>query len=74
MNHLTPIYITADPADSAAELRCTDHPDWRTDVDGADLPTAIRAAADHIRADHPADPPTPNHDLIRTGGTTNIGP
>lgn len=46
------IYITADPHDNGAELRCTDHPEWWSDADGTDLPTAVRNAGEHFRDEH----------------------
>jgi hypothetical protein len=54
MPDLTMIYITADPQDGAAELRCTDHPEWWADADGTDLPSAVRTARGHFRDEHRA--------------------
>jgi hypothetical protein len=49
---LATIYITANPKGAAAELRCTNHPEWWSDADGTNLPDAVRNATDHVRDDH----------------------
>ncbi len=52
MSDLDAVYITADPHDAGAELRCTVHPQWWADADGTDMPTAVKHVTEHFRADH----------------------
>ncbi len=52
LSDLESIYITSDPNDGTAELRCHDHPDWWSDADGTDLPSAVRKASDHWTDEH----------------------
>lgn len=51
MSALECIFLAAVPTE-CVELNCTEHKDWYADVTGADLPTTVRKAMDHIREDH----------------------